>query len=183
MRQAGVAAPAAGLVFTSAGPAAAVERPADPVPGWDDSRPDWHRGGVDRRLLLALPFALVVVVTVLVAALLPGSVVTGTPTPYCNDILLTITTDESMRAAERELRADPRVRDLTVRTKQENYERFKEIFAKHPDMVERARVEAIPASVHVVEQVGVDARSLAGELEKYGRVVHTDLCERREVPR
>lgn len=125
--------------------------------------------------------AVLVVAAVLVAVLVPGYRVTGHAAPYCDDITVDFKTDDAMRTAERELRTDPRVRELTAHTKQENYALVKEIFANQPELLENVRPEAVPASLQVVEQVGVDPRSFADELERYGKVKYTDVCALRKT--
>ncbi len=134
---------------------------------------------MNRSLVVVAP--LIVVATVLVAVLVPGHVVTGAAVPYCTEIVISTKTDEGMRVAERELRADPRVREVTARTKQENFEHFKKVLANQPELLEIARVEAIPATVNVVEQLGVDAEPFADELAQYGKATYRDLCALRKA--
>ncbi|MGM1063663.1 permease-like cell division protein FtsX [Saccharothrix sp. Mg75] len=134
-----------------------------------------------RRPVTVAAFGAVVVATAAVALLVPDHRVEGAPSARCSLIELTLQTDEEMRAAEAALRGDPRVRELEARTRQENYERFKELFADHPDVVELARPEALPATITMAEAVGADGRALADELGRFGKAEYTDLCALRRV--
>jgi FtsX extracellular domain len=74
--------------------------------------------------------------------------------------------DEEMTEAADELQKDPQVRSVQRRTKAENYEHFKEIFAGQPELVELARLEAMPASAEVRPVRGVEAEDLADRLRQ-----------------
>lgn len=117
-----------------------------------------------------------VALVAVVGPLLPAPRVAGSPAPYCTRLVVYVKTDEQLREAERELRADPRVREVTARTGAENYQRFKEIFASRPELIAAARPEALPPSLDVVEAVGVDPVELRDELGRYGRADYDDLC-------
>jgi hypothetical protein len=74
--------------------------------------------------------------------------------------------DDTMRRAADTLGSDSVVASVKTETQQEAYVRFKEIFAEHPDLVDVARPEALPASVILLPRgVSVD-------------VLHTDLDAR-----
>lgn len=55
--------------------------------------------------------------------------------------------DTSMRTAERVARADPAVEVIRTETQRQAYDRFRELFADHPDMVELLRPDSLPASI------------------------------------
>jgi hypothetical protein len=55
--------------------------------------------------------------------------------------------DLAMRQAVEALDEDDRIDRVTTETRQEAYERFTEIFADQPELLEMARPEALPASV------------------------------------
>ncbi|WP_189223646.1 permease-like cell division protein FtsX [Saccharothrix coeruleofusca] len=129
---------------------------------------------MDRRSLLLLTSVVAAAAAVTVAALLPAERVPGSPTPYCTTLLVFTDTDEAMREAERALRADPRVRELTARTKQENFAAFQESLGA--EVVAGARPDKVPASLRVVESFGVDPRALRDDLERYGRATYEDYC-------
>jgi hypothetical protein len=59
-------------------------------------------------------------------------------------------TDEEMTATAERLREEPSVAAVQVWTKAENFEHFKELFKDQPELVELARVEAIPASIQLL---------------------------------
>lgn len=69
--------------------------------------------------------------------------------------------DSAMRQAAEALDEDDRIDWVRTETQQEAYERFKEIFAEQPDLVEMARPEALPASVTLLPAEGVYPGDLA----------------------
>lgn len=69
--------------------------------------------------------------------------------------------DSVMRQAARALDGDDRIASVGTETRQEAYERFKEIFAKQPELVELARPESLPASVTLLPADGVHPGDLA----------------------
>ncbi|MFD1152210.1 hypothetical protein [Saccharothrix hoggarensis] len=129
----------------------------------------------------AVAVSLVVLVTVLVAVFAPGRRVAGTPTPYCTALVVLFDTDEEMRRAADEFRADGRVREVRdERTKADNHERLTAMLREsgRHRLAEAARVSTTPASVRVVEAFGVDAAAFAEELRRgQRRVNHVDVCE------
>jgi hypothetical protein len=137
-----------------------------------------------RRRLLPLALALVAGVTVLVVVLAPGRRVAGTPTPYCTSIQVLFDTDEDMRHAAGELRADSRVREVRdERTKAQNHERLTATLRAtgRDDLADAVRVNTTPASLRVVESFGVDPQAFADELRREHRVNHVNACGRPEV--
>lgn len=68
--------------------------------------------------------------------------------------------DAPMRLAAEELRDDPRVEAVETETRQEAFERFKEIFADQPDLVDVVRPEALPASVTLLPVRGTSVDEL-----------------------
>jgi FtsX-like permease family protein len=91
---------------------------------------------------------------------LPGS------TGCVKRVALYFPTDEEMEDVATALRNDTQVRSVKRMTKAENYERFKEIFADQPELVELARLEAMPASAEVSPVRGVDAEDLADRFRR-----------------
>jgi len=79
--------------------------------------------------------------------------------------ILYFDTDEQMAAAAEQIERDPDVAAVMPATKAENFEHFKEIFAEQEELVEMARVEAIPASVEVRPVAGVAVEALQKRLE------------------
>lgn len=137
---------------------------------------------VTRLLPLLLPVVAVAAVTVL--AVTTDARIEGEPAPDCVTFAVFLKTDDEMRKATDELKADPEVSEAVGYTKAQNYENFKRIFANRPDLLANARVEAIPASIRINEAVGVDADAFAERLRaKYGKETqHADLCERAARP-
>jgi hypothetical protein len=75
--------------------------------------------------------------------------------------------DDAMQRAAHTLGSDSMVASVTTETQQEAYVRFKEIFAEHPDLVDMASPDALPASVILLPRgVSVD-------------VLHTELDARK----
>ena len=63
--------------------------------------------------------------------------------------------DSVMRQAAEELDGDERIASVETETQQEAYERFKQVFAEQPELVELARPEALPASVTLLPADGL----------------------------
>jgi cell division transport system permease protein len=59
------------------------------------------------------------------------------------------TTEEQKTAVEASLSGDPLVQDYDLETKEEAYERFKEIYAAAPELVAQTRPESLPESYRV----------------------------------
>lgn len=72
--------------------------------------------------------------------------------------------DENMHATGEVLRDDPRVADVEEETQAQAYERFKEIFADQPELLELARPDSLPASLGLVPADDVGVGELAEEL-------------------
>lgn len=125
-------------------------------------------------LLLAATAAVAAAAVVATGLLLPAERVAGSPTPYCTSLLVFTDTDEQMREAERALRADPRVRELTARTKAENFAAFQQSLGT--EVIAGARPEKVPASLRVVEAFGVDPLALREDLQRHGRATYEDYC-------
>lgn len=69
--------------------------------------------------------------------------------------------DPVMRQAAQALDGDDRIAWVQTETRQEAYERFKELFAEQPEMVALARPEALPASVTLLPADDVHPGDLA----------------------
>lgn len=69
--------------------------------------------------------------------------------------------DAVMSQAADALREDDRIASVETETRQEAYERFKELFANQPELVEIARPEALPASVTLLPADDVHPGDLA----------------------
>lgn len=93
--------------------------------------------------------------------------------PACEQVVVSFGTDEEMSVGAEALREIPRVASIATHTKADNYERFKEVFADDPELLENTSPDAIPASVEVRPVEGVDADALEGELH----VAHSDQVE------
>lgn len=64
--------------------------------------------------------------------------------------------DAGMQALAAVQRRDRRVAQLTMVTKQQNYERFKQLYADDPELVKLVRPESLPAVVQVLLVAGTD---------------------------
>lgn len=73
--------------------------------------------------------------------------------------------DPQMRAAAAELRDDERFEGVREETRQQAFERFKEIYKNQPDLVKLARPQAMPASVHVMVRKGDTAKDRKSAIE------------------
>lgn len=69
--------------------------------------------------------------------------------------------DPVMRAAAQALEGDDRIASVRMETRQEAYERFKVLFADHPELVRLARPQSLPASVTLLPADGVYPGDLA----------------------
>lgn len=72
--------------------------------------------------------------------------------------------DAVMRQAAKKLDGDERIASVEAETQQEAYERFKQIFAQQPELVELARPEAMPASLTLLPADGLYPGDLADAL-------------------
>lgn len=96
---------------------------------------------------------------------------------YSEQVIVYFDTDAEAAAFVSEFRPDPRVGALTTETKAQAYERFKEMFASQPEVVEMARPEALPASVWLAVAPGSDRAAFAAELKsRFGDEVNGDAC-------
>ncbi|MCE7000154.1 hypothetical protein LZG04_35870 [Saccharothrix sp. S26] len=132
-----------------------------------------------RPLLSTVVLALVTGVAGLVVLFGPDRRVAGTPVPHCAAVRLLFDSDGEMRRVAGELRGDRRVREVRdERTQAQNHERLTAALreAGRDDLADAARVDLTPASVQVVEAVGVDAAELAEELRQQFRVNLVDVC-------
>jgi cell division protein FtsX len=137
----------------------------------------------DRRLFLV---TLVLLVGAVLAVVFSGTEVAGRPTAKRYDTqgatssevcrsqggqvqvrvyFALADTDANMRAAGEELRDDPRIAVIEQETQAEAYERFKEIFADQPELLEVAEPDSLPASLAIVP-VGVTPEELAAALRE-----------------
>ncbi|MFE9749975.1 hypothetical protein ACFYOT_34120 [Saccharothrix saharensis] len=133
-----------------------------------------------RPLLSTVVLALVTGVGALVVLSAPGRRVPGSPTPYCTAVRVLFDSDERMWRAAEELRGDRRVREVRdERTQAQNHERLTAALreAGRDDLADAARVDRTPASLQVVEALGVDVEEFAGELRQQYRVNVVDVCE------
>ncbi len=73
--------------------------------------------------------------------------------------------DGQMRRAAGPLRRHPLVASMTTETQQQAYVRFTEIFADQPQVLDKVKPEAMPASVRLVPRDGVSIDVLHTELE------------------
>lgn len=69
--------------------------------------------------------------------------------------------DAAMNQAADTLRDDDRVASVKTETRQQAYQRFTEVFADQPELVELARPEALPASVTLLPAADVHPGDLA----------------------
>ncbi len=91
--------------------------------------------------------------------------------PACEEkVFVYFDTDEEMSVGAEALREIPKVDSIVTHTKADNYERFKELFADQPELIENTSPDALPASVEVLPVDGVDADALESELH----VEHAD---------
>ncbi|MBB4907955.1 permease-like cell division protein FtsX [Actinophytocola algeriensis] len=74
------------------------------------------------------------------------------------------TADDAMRLAARTLRDDPRVAEIGERSREQTYDRFKKLYADKPEMLEAARLEAMPASLMIRPADDVSPERLADDL-------------------
>jgi hypothetical protein len=72
--------------------------------------------------------------------------------------------DRAMRQVAEALGEDDRIAWVKTETRQEAYQRFKEIFVDQPELVELARPEALPASVTLLPAEGVYPGDLANAI-------------------
>ncbi|MFD9960904.1 hypothetical protein [Amycolatopsis sp. NPDC058986] len=75
-------------------------------------------------------------------------------------------TDEMMTRASGSFHGDPKTRRVFTETRAEAWERFKRIFADHPNLVENSDPAAMPASLNLLPQRGVDLEEWAAELRR-----------------
>lgn len=139
---------------------------------------------VRRPLLSTVVLALVTGVAALVVLFAPGRHVAGRPAPHCAAVQVLFDSDERMWRAAEELRGDRRVREVRdERTQAQNHERLTAALreAGRDDLADAARVDRTPASLQVVEALGVDVEEFADELRQQYRVNVADVCE--EPPR
>lgn len=68
--------------------------------------------------------------------------------------------DPVMRAAADKLRHDERIESVREVTRQQAYDRFKETFKDQPELLDKARPEALPASVDLLVREGTTAKQL-----------------------
>ncbi|QFZ20079.1 hypothetical protein [Saccharothrix syringae] len=123
---------------------------------------------------LLLPAAALALAVAALLAPVPRLRVPGTPTAYCTDLRLLFGTDEQMRRAAGEFRHDPRVREVREeRTKLDNHRLL--TGAEDPE-----GTALTPASLRLVEAVGVDPADLADELRAEHRVNLSDACADHE---
>jgi hypothetical protein len=72
--------------------------------------------------------------------------------------------DPVMRAAAARLRDDERFESVREETREQAYARFKEVFADQPGLVDKARPEALPASVRLVVRKGSTGKQVEAAL-------------------
>jgi cell division protein FtsX len=74
--------------------------------------------------------------------------------------------DDARGRRTAQLRDDKRFESVREETRQEAYDRFKEIFADQPDLVENASPESLPASVQLVVRKGSTGKQVEGALRE-----------------
>lgn len=72
--------------------------------------------------------------------------------------------DTAMRLKAEEMAGDERFEEIGQETQAQAYERFKEIFADQPELVEKARPEGMPASLFFTPADGLTATALLADL-------------------
>ncbi|UUV33624.1 permease-like cell division protein FtsX [Amycolatopsis roodepoortensis] len=89
-----------------------------------------------------------------------------------------IDADEDMNTAAQALRDDPKARRVFTETKAQAYERFKELFANKPELLENATPDALPAVVHLVPVAGTDVEAWANELrQRFPEAKNVDVLD------
>jgi len=87
--------------------------------------------------------------------------------------------DPTMRAAADQLRDDERFESVREETRQEAYERYKDLFADQPELLDKARPEALPASVILMVRKGTTGKQVEGALQaefQLADVMVQDFC-------
>ncbi|GAB3461603.1 permease-like cell division protein FtsX [Actinophytocola sediminis] len=73
--------------------------------------------------------------------------------------------DENMRLAAEVLRADPRVQQIATETQAEAFERFKELYADDPELLEQVTPDVMSAAVEILPVDSLSTDELAKDLE------------------
>ena len=74
-------------------------------------------------------------------------------------------TVSAVQAKAEELAGDERFESIEQETQAQAYERFKEIYANQPELIELTRPESLPASVILTPVDGLTATALMADLE------------------
>lgn len=79
-------------------------------------------------------------------------------------LTVSVKTDEEASSTAEALRGDPQVVATFVETRDETYERFKEVFKDRPDLLEQVRPESVSASVSLVPAGSIDLEQWAVQI-------------------
>jgi len=104
---------------------------------------------------------------------------TDTAAPrLCLEIDIFFKADADMTRAADRLKTDPDVTKLVVETKQQSFERYKQLFANQPELLKLARLEAMPARVGLEPAHNMNRQALIDKLKPMfpGETVQ-DSCE------
>ncbi|WP_414937557.1 permease-like cell division protein FtsX [Amycolatopsis sp. cmx-11-51] len=93
-------------------------------------------------------------------------------------LVMYVETDQDMTAAAEKLREDPKARRVLTETKRQAYERFREMFASRPDLLEQTSQDALPAVVHLVPVTGTDPEAWAADLrQRFPKATKVDVLD------
>jgi len=79
-------------------------------------------------------------------------------------LMVSVKTDAEASSTAEALRGDPQVAATFVETRDETYERFKELFKDRPDLLEQVRPESVSASVSLVPAGSIDLEQWAVQI-------------------
>ncbi|MEU3626672.1 permease-like cell division protein FtsX [Amycolatopsis coloradensis] len=82
------------------------------------------------------------------------------------ELVMYVETDQDLTATAEKLREDPKARRVLTETKQQAYERFKEMFANRPELLGQTSPDSLPAVVHLVPVAGTDPEAWAADLRQ-----------------
>ncbi|GAA4527196.1 permease-like cell division protein FtsX [Amycolatopsis samaneae] len=100
-----------------------------------------------------------------------------------SSVVVYFETDEQMTRASGSFHGDPKTRRVFTETKAEAYERFKRIFAEHPETLRLTRPDTLPASLDLLPQRGVNLEEWAAELRgRYPEAKKVDVLDLAHLP-
>lgn len=79
-------------------------------------------------------------------------------------LMVSVKTDEEASSTAEALRDDPQVAATFAETRDETYERFKEVFKDRPDLLGQVRPESVSASVSLVPAGPIDLEQWAVQI-------------------